>query len=267
MTIYVDDWRQPATFGGTWSRLAVGPEDSLEELHEFARQAGLQRAWFQDKPWPHQHYGVTDELRRKVIGLGAKPVTWRELGEMHVAARKGRLWRERNAALAAEAARIAPHLREHFPRNDAMTQALKAAEEAGEAGEALLAGADAAVIGAELADVVITVHLWAYWIGASIGSEPCPAGLPWLSAEPERLALELSIACAGAIGTYCRYNGLSRRPGTLADVTRAMAETIRCAYDLASRLDIDLDDAWRAKAAIIHARGWRERSAPPAEAS
>ena len=89
MTVYVDDWRQPARVGrlrARWSHLTVGPDDSIEELHALAARIGLKRAWFQDKPWPHQHYDVTDTKRQAAIAAGAVPITWREAGRQSLEA-------------------------------------------------------------------------------------------------------------------------------------------------------------------------------------
>jgi Protein of unknown function (DUF4031) len=90
MTVYVDDWRQPARVGritARWSHLTVGPYDDLAELHRFAASIGLRRSWFQDKPWPYAHYDVTDAKRRAAITAGAVSITWREGGEQRRAAR------------------------------------------------------------------------------------------------------------------------------------------------------------------------------------
>jgi hypothetical protein len=83
MTVYVDDWRQPARVrlvNRTCSHLIVGPHDDLEELHAFAARIGLRRDWFQDEPWPLAHYHVTEPKRRKAIAAGAVPITWQEAG-------------------------------------------------------------------------------------------------------------------------------------------------------------------------------------------
>jgi hypothetical protein len=89
MTIYVDDWRQPARVGritARWSHLTVGPHDDIDELHAFAVSIGLRRSWFQDKPWPRAHYDVTESKRQQAIAAGALPITWREAGQqMHQA--------------------------------------------------------------------------------------------------------------------------------------------------------------------------------------
>lgn len=83
MTIYVDDWQQQARVGrlnAKWSHLTAGPFDDLAELHAFARRIGLQKRWFQDKPWPRQHYDVTEPKRQAAIQAGAVAITWREAG-------------------------------------------------------------------------------------------------------------------------------------------------------------------------------------------
>jgi hypothetical protein len=96
VTVFVDDWRQPARVGrveGRWSHL-VGDDEA--ELHAFARRLGLRRAWFQEHPGRayRDHYDVTDALRAAAIELGATPVTWRDMG---------RLMRQRRAEAAAGA--------------------------------------------------------------------------------------------------------------------------------------------------------------------
>jgi Protein of unknown function (DUF4031) len=83
VTVFVDDWQQLARVGrlhARWSHLTVGPFDDLAELHEFAAGIGLQRRWFQDKPWPRAHYDVTESKRQEAIKAGAVAITWREVG-------------------------------------------------------------------------------------------------------------------------------------------------------------------------------------------
>jgi len=90
VTVYVDDWRQPARVGritGIWSHLTVGPHDDINELHAFAARIGLQRSWFQGKPGPLAHYDVTESKRRQAIAAGAEPITWREAGQQMLNAR------------------------------------------------------------------------------------------------------------------------------------------------------------------------------------
>lgn len=43
--------------------------DTLEELHDFAQQLGLRRAWFQNKILPH--YDLTGNKRKQALKLGA----------------------------------------------------------------------------------------------------------------------------------------------------------------------------------------------------
>jgi hypothetical protein len=89
MTVYVDDWQQQARIGRLntkWSHLTVGPFDDIAELHEFAARIGLQRRWFQDKPWPRQHYDVTESKRQQAIAAGATSITWRDGGKQRTRA-------------------------------------------------------------------------------------------------------------------------------------------------------------------------------------
>jgi hypothetical protein len=89
LTVYVDDWRQQATVGhltARWSHMFVAPDGNIEELHVLAARIGLRRSWFQDKPWPRQHYDVTESKRKAAIAAGAIPVTWRESGEQRMRA-------------------------------------------------------------------------------------------------------------------------------------------------------------------------------------
>lgn len=65
MTAYVDNvaikWR-----GKTWCHLVA---DSLNELHETARQLGLRREWFQATA-SYPHYDLTTQTRVRAIRLG-----------------------------------------------------------------------------------------------------------------------------------------------------------------------------------------------------
>jgi uncharacterized protein DUF4031 len=84
MTVYLDDWRQPARLGKVadrWSHLVA---DSEEELHAFAARLGMRREWFQHKQRRphHAHYDVPERARREVLDKGAVAVSWRELGRM-----------------------------------------------------------------------------------------------------------------------------------------------------------------------------------------
>ena len=71
MAILVDRavWRWQ---GRRWAHLVS--DDSYDELHAFAAELGLQRAWFQG-----DHYDIPTEVREQAIALGAEPVDWQEL--------------------------------------------------------------------------------------------------------------------------------------------------------------------------------------------
>ena len=76
MTVYVDDMRMPARVGritAKWSHLTA---DTDEELHAFAAQLGLQRAWAQYPGTWKAHYDVTDGKRRRAIQMGARPIEY-----------------------------------------------------------------------------------------------------------------------------------------------------------------------------------------------
>ena len=66
MTVYVDSeeiqWR-----GRSWCHLVA---DSLDELHAFAAQLGLQRRWFQEGSY-YPHYDVTVSIRNRALRIGA----------------------------------------------------------------------------------------------------------------------------------------------------------------------------------------------------
>ncbi len=84
MTVYLDDWRQPARLGvavDRWSHLVA---DSDDELHSFAARLGMRREWFQCKEGRphHAHYDLPERSRQDALSLGAVAVTWRQVGRM-----------------------------------------------------------------------------------------------------------------------------------------------------------------------------------------
>jgi hypothetical protein len=93
MTVYVDNFRCPATIGrirGRWSHLTASTPD---ELHEFAARLGQRREWFQDRckhaacptyegVCVHFHYDVVDGKRTDAIRLGAVAIDLREMGAL-----------------------------------------------------------------------------------------------------------------------------------------------------------------------------------------
>lgn len=69
MTIYVDECIWP--FRGTkYCHMMVGKDDDLQELHDFAEQIGLKRAWFQNKHYA-PHYDLAPSKRALAIKNGA----------------------------------------------------------------------------------------------------------------------------------------------------------------------------------------------------
>lgn len=67
MAVYVDNERI-AWKGREWCHLVA---DTLSELHEFALQLGLRRAWFQDRA-SYPHYDVTSAVRARALVMGAR---------------------------------------------------------------------------------------------------------------------------------------------------------------------------------------------------
>ncbi len=89
LTVYVDDWRQPATVrdrAERWSHLLA---DDPEELHALAGALGIPRRGYQRhrRSAALNHYDLPEALRQRAIELGAVPVTWRQM------ARLTRQWR------------------------------------------------------------------------------------------------------------------------------------------------------------------------------
>lgn len=66
MAVYVDNERI-AWKRREWCHLVA---DALPELHDFARQLGLRRAWFQERA-SYPHYDVTMAIRARALGMGA----------------------------------------------------------------------------------------------------------------------------------------------------------------------------------------------------
>jgi hypothetical protein len=65
MPVYVDPLFDHGE-KGLWCHLTGDP---LEELHDFAQQLGLRRAWFQPKSIPH--YDLNPYLRELAVNNGA----------------------------------------------------------------------------------------------------------------------------------------------------------------------------------------------------
>ncbi len=101
MAVFVDDMRRPARVGrvsGRWSHLTA---DTREELDAFAAALGLRPEWYQTckrkcapegTPCPHWHYDVVDAKRVEAIRAGAVSITYRQMGELCAARRRGETW-------------------------------------------------------------------------------------------------------------------------------------------------------------------------------
>lgn len=71
MTVLIDPPIWPA-HDTVWSHLVS--DSSLDELHEFARAAGIPRRGFD-----HDHYDVPEHRYADLVARGATPVSGREL--------------------------------------------------------------------------------------------------------------------------------------------------------------------------------------------
>ena len=71
MAVLIDEPIWPA-HGRLWGHLVS--DTSLDELHAFARDAGIPARGFD-----HDHYDYPDEHRDALIAQGAQPVTGKEL--------------------------------------------------------------------------------------------------------------------------------------------------------------------------------------------
>ena len=73
---FFNDARGPVHY---WRRRCghLVSDSSLEELHEFARELGLRREWFQMKSIPH--YDLTGEVYELALKRGAVLVSSREI--------------------------------------------------------------------------------------------------------------------------------------------------------------------------------------------
>ena len=73
MTVYVDDMRAP--FGRLILCHMIA--DTAEELHSMAEAIGVARRWYQG-----DHYDVSLAKRAHAVALGAREITWRDIGLM-----------------------------------------------------------------------------------------------------------------------------------------------------------------------------------------
>ena len=77
MSVYVDDMR--AKFGRMTMCHMVA--DTSAELHAMAQLIGVARRWVQDAGTYREHYDICLSRKEKALRLGAKEITWSELGQ------------------------------------------------------------------------------------------------------------------------------------------------------------------------------------------
>lgn len=79
MSVYVDEVL-PCIRSANWpyNKSCHLVADTYRELHTFAKELGLQRAWYQVKS-SLPHYALTASKRRRAIRLGALPISREEL--------------------------------------------------------------------------------------------------------------------------------------------------------------------------------------------
>ncbi len=76
MSVYVDPILPCIpTAGWRWKESCHLIADSINELHEFARRIGMQRAWFQVSNKGMLHYDLTARRRTVAVRLGAIELT------------------------------------------------------------------------------------------------------------------------------------------------------------------------------------------------
>jgi len=83
---------------------------------------------------------------------------------------------------------------------------------------------------------------------------------PGHASDPAQHLLKLGEEYGELTGACMRYLGRSRRAGTIEDVATEAADVLITLHVLAASLGIDLEAAWRAKAAVIAGRPWKEES-------
>lgn len=82
MSVYVDHARIPVKMGhrGIW-RFSHMIADTRAELDEMAEKIQLDLKWKQKAGERQEHFDVTENYRSRVISLGGKPITVRELAQ------------------------------------------------------------------------------------------------------------------------------------------------------------------------------------------
>jgi hypothetical protein len=80
--VYVDNMYESPI--GKFGRMKMSHmiADTTEELLEMADKIGVHRKWLQHAGTYQEHFDICMSKRTKAIALGAKAITWRQLGEM-----------------------------------------------------------------------------------------------------------------------------------------------------------------------------------------
>ena len=201
MTVYLDDWRQPAHLGPVddrWSHLIA---DTEEELHAFAARLGMRRAWFQDRPGDPTTptttcpSGPVTDARAH----GAVEVTWRELGRMLRDRRStaARAVRPRRAAPERSGHRPAPSVRPRRARTreDPAMTAAPPVTDLPDPRTPVLVGVGTASRDAEACDLMeeATLAALADAGGSGLGPDVDRVAVPqgsWKYPDPARLVAE-----------------------------------------------------------------------------
>lgn len=80
--VYVDDMYTLSI--GRFGRMKMSHmiADNSEELIEMAAKIGVDSKWIQYPGQPNEHFDISLSKRRQAVLLGAKEITYRELGEI-----------------------------------------------------------------------------------------------------------------------------------------------------------------------------------------
>ena len=86
MAVYIDDMCDHESGVGNFGRMKMSHmiADTKEELLIMVDAIGVQRKWIQKEGTRSEHFDICKSKRAKAIKLGAKPITWRELGEITI---------------------------------------------------------------------------------------------------------------------------------------------------------------------------------------
>lgn len=80
MSVYVDDFNYP------YGRMKMSHmiADTTEELLDMADKIGVNRKWIQHAGTYREHFDICLQKKSRALDLGAKAITYRELGQMTI---------------------------------------------------------------------------------------------------------------------------------------------------------------------------------------